>query len=104
LCRNCLLEHGIKGKVDESIAVTGRTGRTRKQLLDDLQENGGYTKLKEEALDRTLGEGGGTGCGRVCGHVARETADCMNRMLIKTRPQPHVSAIISPSRHKLTYT
>ena len=36
--------------------MTERTGRRRKQLLDDLKENRGYTNLKEEALDRTLGE------------------------------------------------
>jgi hypothetical protein len=36
--------------------VTGRRVRRRKQLLEDLQENGGYWKLKEEALDRNAGE------------------------------------------------
>ena len=34
--------------------MTGRPGRRRKQLLDDLKEKSGYWKLKEEALDRTL--------------------------------------------------
>jgi len=34
--------------------VTGRRGRRRQQLLDDLKENRGYWKLKEEALDRSL--------------------------------------------------
>jgi hypothetical protein len=34
--------------------VTGRSGRRRKHLLDDLKEKRGYWKLKEEALDRTL--------------------------------------------------
>jgi hypothetical protein len=33
--------------------VTGRRGRIRKLLLD-AQETGGYCKLKEETLDRTL--------------------------------------------------
>ena len=33
--------------------MTGRRGRRRKQLLDDLKEMRGYWKLKEEALDRT---------------------------------------------------
>jgi hypothetical protein len=32
--------------------VTGRRGRRGKQLLDDLKENRGYCKLKEEAVDR----------------------------------------------------
>jgi len=33
--------------------VTRRRGRRRKKLLDDLNERGGYSHLKEEALDRT---------------------------------------------------
>ena len=32
----------------------GRRGRRRKQLLDDLTERRIHSKLKEEALDRTL--------------------------------------------------
>jgi hypothetical protein len=35
--------------------VTGRWGRRRKHLLDDLKERRGYRKLKEEALDHSLG-------------------------------------------------
>jgi len=34
--------------------VTGRRGRRRRQLLDDLKETRGCWKLKEEAQDRTL--------------------------------------------------
>jgi hypothetical protein len=34
--------------------MTGRRGRRRKQLLDDLKETGGYRKLKEEELDRAV--------------------------------------------------
>jgi hypothetical protein len=41
LRRNYLLKHVIEGKVEERIAVTGRGGRRRKQLLDDLKENRG---------------------------------------------------------------
>jgi hypothetical protein len=44
----------IEGKLEGMIEMTGRRGRRRKQLLDDLQENRSYWKLKEEALDRTL--------------------------------------------------
>jgi len=33
--------------------VTGRRGRRRRKLLDDLKERRGYCHLKEEALDRT---------------------------------------------------
>ena len=32
--------------------MTGRRGRRRKQLLDDLKEKREYWKLKEEALER----------------------------------------------------
>ena len=34
--------------------MTGRRGRRREQLLDDLKEKTEYWILKEEALDRTL--------------------------------------------------
>jgi hypothetical protein len=50
LRRNCLLKHVIEGK----IKVTGRQGRRRKQLLDDLKEMRRYWKLQKEALDDTL--------------------------------------------------
>jgi hypothetical protein len=51
--RNCLLKHLIEGKIEEGMAVTGRQGRRRKQVLYDLKEARGYWELKEEALDRT---------------------------------------------------
>jgi hypothetical protein len=44
----------IEGKLEGRIEMTGRRGRRRKQLLDDLKETRGYWALKEEALDRTL--------------------------------------------------
>jgi hypothetical protein len=34
--------------------VTGRRGRRRRKLLDDLKEMRGYCHLKEEASDRTM--------------------------------------------------
>jgi hypothetical protein len=34
--------------------VTGRRGRRRRKLLDDLKEMRGYCHLKEEALDRSV--------------------------------------------------
>ena len=34
--------------------MTGRRGRRRRKLLDDLKGRGGYAHLKEEALDRTM--------------------------------------------------
>jgi hypothetical protein len=48
--------------------VTGRRGRRRKQLLDELKEKRGYWKLKEEALYLTLWR---TRFGRGCGPVVR---------------------------------
>jgi hypothetical protein len=36
LCRNCLLKHGMQGKIEEQMEVTGIQGRRRKQLLDDF--------------------------------------------------------------------
>jgi hypothetical protein len=44
----------IEGKLEGMIEMTGRRGRRRKQLLDDLKEKRRYWKLEEEALDRTL--------------------------------------------------
>ena len=34
--------------------MTGRRGRRRRKLLDDLKARRGYCHLKEEALDRTM--------------------------------------------------
>jgi hypothetical protein len=42
LRRNCLLQWVIGGKVKGGIAVTGRRGRRRKKLLDDLKDRRGY--------------------------------------------------------------
>jgi hypothetical protein len=50
MCRNCLLKHIIKVKIER----TGRRGRRLKQLLDDLNERRRCWKLKQEATDRTL--------------------------------------------------
>jgi hypothetical protein len=52
--------------------MTGRRGRRRKQLLDDLKEKIGYWKLKEEALDRTQWR---TRFGRGYGPVVRQTKE-----------------------------
>jgi hypothetical protein len=54
LRRNCLLKHVIEGKLEGRMETTGRGGRRRKHLLDDLKEKRRYWKLKEEALDRIL--------------------------------------------------
>jgi hypothetical protein len=54
LRRNCLVRQVIKGKIKGGIEVTGRQGRRRRKLLDDLKERRGYSHLEEEALDRTI--------------------------------------------------
>ena len=43
LCRNCLLQRVIEGKIKGRIEVTGRRGRRRRKLLDDLKERRGYS-------------------------------------------------------------
>jgi hypothetical protein len=53
LRRNCLQRQVIEGNI-KGIEVTGRRGRRRRKLLDDLKERRGYSHLKEEALDRTM--------------------------------------------------
>jgi hypothetical protein len=58
LRRNCLLQRVIEGKIKWWIEVTGRPGRRRRKLLDDLKERRGYCHLKEEALDRTMWRAG----------------------------------------------
>jgi len=51
--------------------MTGRRGRRRRKLLDDLKERSGYCHLKEEALDQTMWR---TRFGRGFGPVVRQTA------------------------------
>ena len=72
LHRNCLLQRVIEGKIKEGIEVTGRRGRRRRKLLDDLKERRGYCQLKEEALDRTVWR---AGFGRGFGPVVRQTTE-----------------------------
>jgi hypothetical protein len=72
LCRNCLLQEVIEGKIRGGIAVTGRRERRRRKLLDDLKERRGYSHLKEEALDRTMWR---ARFGRVFGPVVRQTTE-----------------------------
>jgi hypothetical protein len=39
---NCLLKHVIEGKLEGRVEMTGRRGRRRKRLLDDLKEKRRY--------------------------------------------------------------
>jgi hypothetical protein len=52
--------------------VTGRRGRRRRKLLDDLNDRRGYSHLKEEALDRTMWR---SRFGRDFGPVVRQTTE-----------------------------
>jgi hypothetical protein len=70
LRRNCLLQWHIEGKIKGGIEVTGRRGRRRRKLPDDLKESRGYSHLKEEALDRTMWR---VRFGRSFGPVVRQT-------------------------------
>jgi hypothetical protein len=70
LRRNCLLRQVIEGKIKGGIEVTGRRGRRRRKLPDDLKERRGYSPLKEEALDRTMWR---ARFGRGSGPVVRQT-------------------------------
>jgi hypothetical protein len=54
LRRNCRLQRVTEGKIQGGIEVTGRQGRRRSKLLDNLKKRRGYSHLKEEALDRTM--------------------------------------------------
>jgi hypothetical protein len=63
---NGLLKERYKGGIE----VTGRQGRRRRKLLDDLKGRRGYSHLKEEALDRTMRR---TGFERGFGPVVRQT-------------------------------
>jgi membrane protein implicated in regulation of membrane protease activity len=51
-----------EGKIQGGIEVTGRQGRRRRKLLDDLKERRGYSHLKEELWIA------------VCGQLASEEA------------------------------
>jgi len=70
LRRNCLLLWVIEGKIKGGIEVTGRRGRRRRKLLDDLKERRGYSHLKEKVLDRTMWR---ARFGRGFGPVIRQT-------------------------------
>jgi len=57
---NCLLKHVVEGKIEGRIEVTGRRGRRRKQLLDDLKDTANGTESTkiahcgELALDEAM--------------------------------------------------
>jgi hypothetical protein len=61
-------------KDKRGMKVTGRRGRRRRKLLDDLKESRGYSHLKEEALDRTMWR---ARFGRGFEPVVSQTTKCM---------------------------
>jgi hypothetical protein len=69
--RNCLLRRVIEGTIKGGMEVTGRRGRRRRTLLDDLKGRREYLHLKEEALDRAMWR---ARFGRGFGPVVRQTA------------------------------
>jgi hypothetical protein len=69
LRRNCLLKHVTEGQTEGRREVTGRRGRRRKHLLDDLRDKWGYWKLNEEKLHHTVWR---TRFGRIYGPVIRQ--------------------------------
>ena len=72
LCRNCFLRQVIEGKIKGGIEVTGRRGRRRRKLLDDLKERRGHSHLKKEALDRIIWRARfGRGFGPVVGETTK---------------------------------
>ena len=54
LGRNCLLQRVIEGKIEAGIEVTGRRGRRRRKLLNDLKEMRGYSHLTFRRLTSTI--------------------------------------------------
>jgi hypothetical protein len=67
-----IVQRVTEGKIQGGIEVTGRQGRRRRKLLDDLKERRGYSHLKEEALDRTMLR---ARFGRGLGSVVRQTTE-----------------------------
>ena len=64
--------NGLLKERKGAIEVTGRRGRRRMKLLDDLKEKTGCCQLKEEALDRTMWR---ARFGRDFGPVVRQTTE-----------------------------
>jgi hypothetical protein len=77
-CVETVLRRVIEGKIQGGIEVTGRQGRRRTKLLDDVKERRGYSHLNEKALDRTMWR---ARFGRGFGPVVRQTAKSIKSIL-----------------------
>jgi hypothetical protein len=62
----------FEGWVNGRIEMTGRRGKRRKQLLDDLEKPRGHWILKQETSDRARWE---TCLGRGYGPVVRQSTE-----------------------------
>jgi hypothetical protein len=56
LRKNYLLQRVIEGKIKVWVEVTGRRGRRRRKLLDDLKERRGYCRncLLQQVIEGKL--------------------------------------------------
>jgi hypothetical protein len=91
LCRNCLLQGIIEGKIKWGIEVTGRRERRRRKLLDDFKERRGYSHLKEEALVRTMWRVHfGRGFGPVVRQTDNEWMNLLNKYIQSINMQIHI--------------
>ena len=59
--------------------MTGRRGRRRRKLLDDLKERRVCSHLKEESLDRIMWR---ARFGSGFGPVVRQTTKCINELIL----------------------
>ena len=96
LRRNCLLQRVNEGKIKGGLEVTGRRGRRRRKLLDDLKERSGCCHLKEKALGRTMWR---ALFGRGFVPVVRQTTNWMNEYDSTNVPCPRI--YLSPTLNKL---
>jgi len=100
LRRNCLLQRVIEGKIQGGIEVTGRQGRRRRKLLDDLKERKGYSHLKELALNRTMWR---ARFGRGFGPVVRQTTKWMSMFCYALRTGRFSSAFAKLRKTTTSY-
>jgi hypothetical protein len=83
--------------------MTKRRGRQRRLLLDDIQENICYCKLKEEALDRPrcrirFGTGYGLFVRQCDGRYTVQAVNCnLSHACYRFRPTQLIDIIVHPT-------
>ena len=86
----------VEGKIKGQIEVTGRRGRRRKKLLDELKDRRGYCQLKEEALHRTMWRNSfGRGFGPVVWQIIDYDDDDDTHYLLKMNEQQICYIVLS---------